>query len=49
MCNTVFSSAELADLKAGCLWYVDWFQIADNPNTFVKEITCPSDLVAKYK
>jgi hypothetical protein len=49
MCNTVFSSAALADLKAGCLWYVDWFQIADNPNTFVKEITCPSDLVGRYK
>jgi hypothetical protein len=49
MCNSAFSGSGLADLRAGCLWYVDWFQIADNPNTLVKEITCPNDLINKYK
>jgi hypothetical protein len=49
MCNSAFSTAALADLKAGCIWYVEWFQIADNPNTLVKEMTCPPDLVNRYK
>jgi hypothetical protein len=49
MCNSVFSTAALSDLKNGCLWYVDWFQIADNPNIYYKEINCPSDLVGRYK
>jgi hypothetical protein len=49
MCNTAFSGTGLADLRAGCTWYVDWFQIADNPNTLVQEMTCPQDLVNRYK
>jgi hypothetical protein len=39
----------LADLRDGCLWYVDWFQIADNPEILAKEITCPPELINKYK
>ncbi|MCL2284088.1 MAG: hypothetical protein FWC26_12300 [Fibromonadales bacterium] len=49
MCNTAFSSSGLANLKAGCQWYIDWFGISNNPTAYVKEITCPSELVAKYK
>jgi hypothetical protein len=48
-CNAAFSSAALADLKAGCLWYVDWFSYADNPAIYYKEITCPQDLINRYK
>ena len=49
MCNSAFSSAALADLKAGCLWYVDWFDAADNPTANSQSVTCPQALVDKYK
>ena len=30
--------------RKGCLWFVDWYQIADNPNFRYEPINCPSDL-----
>jgi len=48
MCNTTFAGS-LNNLKAGCQWYIDWFGISNNPTANKKEITCPSELVAKYK
>jgi hypothetical protein len=32
------------DARNGCLWYVDWFQGADNPNFRYEPIACPSDM-----
>ncbi len=49
MCDAAFGTAALADLKAGCYWYIDWFKMADNPNVSYKEVTCPQALVDKYK
>jgi len=49
MCNQNFGTPALSDLKSGCDWYVDWFDIADNPDVQFKEIDCPSELVSKYK
>jgi uncharacterized repeat protein (TIGR02543 family) len=49
MCNDAFGSAALADMKAGCDWYVDWFDIADNPQANSASVTCPAELIAKYK
>lgn len=43
-CNTAFGDAKFADLKAGCLWYVDWYQTADNPKFWSKEVECPQEL-----
>jgi hypothetical protein len=31
------------DLRKGCLWFVDWYQAADNPNFVYEQINCPSD------
>jgi hypothetical protein len=31
------------DLRDGCYWFVDWFEIADNPNFKYEEIQCPAD------
>ena len=31
-CDTVFDKLGMEDLKSGCDWYVDWFEMADNPN-----------------
>jgi len=49
MCNSAFGSAALADLKAGCDWYIDWFDAADNPTANSQSVTCPQALVDKYK
>jgi hypothetical protein len=38
-CNQIF--ANRAELLAGCTWFVNWFEVADNPNLVAKEITCP--------
>ncbi|MCL1957116.1 MAG: carbohydrate-binding protein [Fibromonadales bacterium] len=49
MCNSAFGSAALADLKAGCDWYIDWFDAADNPTANSQSVTCPQALIDKYK
>jgi len=49
MCNSAFGSAALADLKAGCEWYIDWFDAADNPQANSQSVTCPQALIDKYK
>lgn len=45
-CAAVFAAPELAELAAGCVWYVDWYQAADNPNLRYQEVHCPPELVA---
>lgn len=30
--------------RKGCLWFVDWFQVADDPNFRYEPINCPSDI-----
>ena len=35
----------MEDLKSGCDWYVDWFEMADNPNLEYEVVACPSDLI----
>ena len=30
--------------RNGCLWWADWFQLADNPNFRYESIQCPSDI-----
>jgi Glycosyl hydrolase family 45 len=32
------------DARNGCLWFVDWYQAADNPNFRWEPIACPSDM-----
>jgi len=49
MCNSAFGSSALADLKAGCEWYIDWFDAADNPTANSQSVTCPQALIDKYK
>lgn len=46
-CAAVFVGPELAELAAGCEWYVDWYEVADNPNLRYQEVNCPGPLVAK--
>lgn len=37
-CNTVVPAGSARD---GCLWFVDWFEIADNPNFTSEATNCP--------
>ncbi|HYP99499.1 MAG TPA: hypothetical protein VER96_12585 [Polyangiaceae bacterium] len=32
------------DLRKGCIWFVDWYGAADNPNFRYESIQCPSDI-----
>ncbi len=46
-CQAVFKSASFsdADLLAGCNWFADWFEVADNPNLRYTEVECPQALI----
>ena len=48
-CNVVFPASEpsLARFRAGCLWQVDWFEVADNPSIRSRPVECPAELVIK--
>lgn len=43
-CENLFSQAGMEDLLAGCLWFVDWFEAADNPDLVFEEVECPDAL-----
>lgn len=43
-CQKLFESRGLDEMYDACMWYVDWFQAADNPNFRVETISCPSEL-----
>lgn len=47
-CSEVFGgpNSQLSELYAGCIFFVDWFEVADNPSLTYRQVTCPSDLVA---
>ncbi|MBN1656625.1 MAG: hypothetical protein JXA30_22830 [Deltaproteobacteria bacterium] len=44
-CQSTF--ANKPDLMAGCDWFLNWFNLADNPNLMFKQIACPSAITAK--
>lgn len=46
-CESVFADARFADLRAGCLWFVNWYQAADNPNLRYREVPCPDAIVMR--
>jgi len=47
-CTGLFTDARgLGQLREGCLFYVDWFQAADDPKMVYKEVSCPSAIQQK--
>jgi hypothetical protein len=46
-CMNVFEANGLTELAAGCKWFIDWFQVADNPQLKYKQVACPSELGSK--
>ena len=46
-CNQVFGGGGKEDLLSGCLWWVDWANLADNPNLQYGQVSCPSAITAK--
>ncbi len=42
MCEDAFGDSP--DLMAGCDWYIDWFQMADNPDIRYQQIECPQEI-----
>jgi hypothetical protein len=45
MCQTAF--ANKPELQAGCTWFLDWFNGADNPAFIFKQISCPSAITQR--
>ena len=48
-CNSVFSGSGLKQLRDGCIWFVDWMNVADNPTFTRKEVPCPPELKQAYR
>jgi len=46
-CQAIFASRGLTELDAGCRWFADWYEAADNPSIVYKEVVCPAELVAR--
>lgn len=45
-CEQMFSDPSEADLLAGCLFWVDWANVADNPNFKYAQVDCPDAISA---
>jgi hypothetical protein len=45
-CESVFGSRGLDELYDGCMWFVDWFEAADNPDIRFQQIQCPQELTS---
>lgn len=44
-CEDVFGGdSRFGDALAGCLWFVDWFEAADNPEMSFRPVACPPAL-----
>lgn len=46
-CDAVFGSRGLTELYEGCMWFVDWFQAADNPSLRYREVACPTEIISR--
>jgi hypothetical protein len=46
-CVNVFEAKGLTELANGCKWFIDWFQVADNPQLKYKQVSCPAELGSK--
>lgn len=46
-CDDLFGN--LPEMHEGCLWYVDWFEAADNPSFRYEPIDCPSEISSVAK
>lgn len=44
-CESVFGSRGLTELYNGCMWFVEWFQAADNPDFRYTQVDCPQELI----
>jgi hypothetical protein len=44
-CQSVFGN--FPSLLAGCYWFTDWYNCADNPVVTYKQVNCPSQITGK--
>jgi hypothetical protein len=42
MCQKAFG--DKADLMRGCNWYLNWFEMADNPQVLYMKVSCPQEI-----
>lgn len=44
-CDQIFADPQLAELREGCDWFINWFQAADNPTAEYYETACPQAII----
>ena len=50
MCNAAFGDdVHYATLNASCHWFVDWYEVADNPKMRYREVHCPSSITNRLR
>lgn len=42
MCEQAFG--DKADLMGGCEWYLEWFEMSNNPDVVYKKVPCPQEI-----
>ncbi|NLB64535.1 MAG: hypothetical protein GX801_10605 [Fibrobacter sp.] len=48
-CDALFGNKpDMKYLHDGCIWFVDWMHVADNPTYKYQEIDCPAELEQAY-
>jgi len=48
-CESVFMSRGLTELYEGCMWYINWFRAADNPQIRYQQVQCPQVLMDRAR
>lgn len=43
----VFANHNLTEMYEGCMWYVDFFEAADNPALKYREVPCPAEITSR--
>mmetsp|Transcript_24469 Transcript_24469/g.44539 ORF Transcript_24469/g.44539 Transcript_24469/m.44539 type:complete len:365 (+) Transcript_24469:45-1139(+) len=43
-CNSIFNSSKFSRLHDGCKFFVDWYEVADNPTHTYRQVPCPKEL-----
>jgi hypothetical protein len=44
-CTSVLENRGLTELADACRWFVEWFEVADNPSLKYAEVPCPNALM----
>lgn len=47
ICDELFLGAHRARLKQACIWFINWFEMADNPRVLYRKVGCPQNVFSR--